>query len=539
MLKLRHKIALEQKLADLKLRFFTNVSHELRTPLTLILNPIEQIAKKEKLSPEGTAYLGVAQKNANRMIRFVNQLLDLRKVESNKATLVLSRVEVVSFIKTVSDHFIEAIRNKRIRFEIIADHTELFAWIDAEKLDVIIYNLLGNAIKFTPEGKAIKILIQSHPEEESFSIAVHDQGPGIDNTQLKNIFDLFYEGGQSSTRELKGSGIGLALCKEFVHLHGGEIWATNNEDAGLTVSFKLKTDRKHFNGHETSFSDTPIKSLNGKPAEQQVLPLPVNAHTSKGSESPLVLLVEDNEELRMFLKSQLSEYYTVEVACDGKEGLAKANELFPDLIVSDIMMPVMDGIEMLDKVKNDINTSHIPVVLLSAKYSIESQIEGLNYGADYYITKPFNNEFLIASIDNLLRQRKKLFEALIQRKQEVDLRPGPIVVTSKDEAFLKQVINVVDEKMAEPEFNIEAVAEMMHMSRTTFYKKFKGLTGMTPVEFVRDMRLQRAKQYLDAGGNNVSEIAYLSGFASPKYFSTCFREKYHISPSDYLKLKVS
>ncbi|HEX2629814.1 MAG TPA: helix-turn-helix domain-containing protein, partial [Chitinophagaceae bacterium] len=205
----------------------------------------------------------------------------------------------------------------------------------------------------------------------------------------------------------------------------------------------------------------------------------------------------------------------------------------------DIMMPVMDGIQMLDHIKNDISTSHIPVVLLSAKYSIESQIEGLRYGADYYITKPFNSEFLLVSINNLLRQRKKLFESFVQQKKMPDLGPSPIVVTSKDEIFLKDVVAIVEEKMADPDFNIDTVAETVAMSRTTFYKKFKSLTGLAPVEFVRDMRLQRAKQYLDAGGNNISEVAYLSGFSNPKYFSTCFREKFNITPSEYLKSKVS
>ena len=193
---------------------------------------------------------------------------------------------------------------------------------------------------------------------------------------------------------------------------------------------------------------------------------------------------------------------------------------------------------MLDKIKNDVSTSHIPVVLLSAKYSIESQIEGLKYGADYYITKPFNNEFLVASIDNLLRLRKKLFESLVEKKKSVALSPEPIVITSKDETFLKDVIKVVEDKMADTGFNIDAVAESMAMGRTTFYKKFKSLTSLTPVEFVRDMRLQRAKQYLDAGGINVSEIAYTVGFSNPKYFSTCFREKYHVSPTDYQRSRA-
>lgn len=539
MTRLRHKVIVEQKLAALKLNFFTNVSHELRTPLTLIVNPLEQLSQKEKLSPKGMAHLEVARKNANRMVRFINQLLDLRKVQSDKATLQISRIELVSFIKKVCDHFTEAAASKQIKLEILSEQEELLTWLDADKLDVVIYNLLGNALKFTPEGKAIKVLIRSIPEENSFSIVVHDQGPGVKKEMLEEIFELFNEGDHSGERAFKGSGIGLALCREFVHLHGGTIWAENNEDGGLIVTVKMNVGLNDSKKDVTFVTDAP---KNGgityeTPIGQQILALPSSNTLSEGHEAPLVLLVEDNAELRLFLQNQLSEFYRVEVAKDGKEGWQKAVSLLPELIVSDIMMPVMDGIQMLDKIKNDITTSHIPVVLLSAKYSIESQIEGLKYGADYYITKPFNNEFLIASINNLLRQRKKLFESLIQKKS-IPLSPGTVVVTSKDEIFLKDVIRTVEEKMADPEFNIETVAETIRMSRTTFYKKFKCLTGLAPVEFVSEMRLQRARQYLDAGGNNVSEVAYLVGFANPKYFSTCFKEKYQVSPSDYLKSKL-
>jgi YesN/AraC family two-component response regulator len=274
-----------------------------------------------------------------------------------------------------------------------------------------------------------------------------------------------------------------------------------------------------------------------KPIEQQLLSQIAGNGSSQNQEAPLVLLVEDNDELRNFIKTQLGEHYRVETARDGEEGLQKSIALIPDLIVSDIMMPKMDGLQMLDKIKNDVNTSHIPVVLLSARYSIESQIEGLRYGADHYITKPFNNEFLIASIDNLLQQRKKLFEALVEKKKTIDLSPEPLVITSKDETFLKDVIKVVEAKMEDPDFNIDSVAETMALSRTNFYKKFKSLTTLTPMEFVRDMRLQRAKQYLDAGGHNISEVAYLTGFSNPKYFSTVFKEKYHVSPTDYVKSK--
>jgi signal transduction histidine kinase/ligand-binding sensor domain-containing protein/DNA-binding response OmpR family regulator len=539
MIRLRNKVVIEQKLAALKLNFFTNISHELRTPLTLIVNPLEQLSKKEKLSPEGSSYVDVARKNAERMVRFINQLLDLRKVQSDKATLRVSRVEIITFVKKIADHFTEAARSKRIKLELSSDQKELFAWVDAEKLDVVIYNLLGNALKFTPEGKSISLMIGSFPNENSFFISVYDQGPGVDEGKLEEIFELFHEVDQINNRQLKGSGIGLALSREFVNLHGGKISAENNNEGGLTVTVVLKLGSDHFKMDNTSFVEMPKTSIaEQRPIEQQILPQPVYTSAPKDHESPSVLLVEDNDELRAFLAGQLREYYQVETAKDGQEGYEKAVSLIPDLIVSDIMMPIMDGIQMLDKVKNDVNTSHIPVVLLSAKYSVESQIEGLQYGADYYITKPFNTEFLIASINNLVRQRKKLFQALVKKNTTVELGPEAIVVTSKDETFLKDVIKVVETKMADAEFNIDLVAETLAMSRTTFYKKFKSLTGFAPVEFVRDMRLQRAKQYLDAGGSNISEVAYLSGFSNPKYFSTCFKEKYHVSPSDYQKAKA-
>ncbi|HVG41008.1 MAG TPA: two-component regulator propeller domain-containing protein, partial [Chitinophagaceae bacterium] len=386
MIHLRNKIAIEQKLAALKLNFFTNVSHELRTPLTLIVNPLEQLSKKENLSPEGASYVDVARKNAARMVRFINQLLDLRKVQSDKATLHISRVEMIMYVKKICDHFTEAARSKRIKLEISSDQKELITWVDAEKMDVVIYNLIGNALKFTPEGKIIEVNIISIPEEHSFSIAIYDQGPGVDKKKLEEIFELFHQGDQPTERDKKGTGIGLALSKEFVNLHGGKIWAVNNEDGGLTVTVKLKKGAEHYKKDEVSFVDMPkISIAQERPIEHVLLPQPLYASSPKNHQAPLVLLVEDNDELRTFLKGQLSEFYRVETAKDGQEGFVKAIDFIPELIVSDIMMPVMDGIQLLDKLKNDINTSHIPVVLLSAKYSIESQIEGLKYGADYYI----------------------------------------------------------------------------------------------------------------------------------------------------------
>jgi signal transduction histidine kinase/ligand-binding sensor domain-containing protein/CheY-like chemotaxis protein/AraC-like DNA-binding protein len=536
MLKLRHRIAVEQKMADLKVSFFTNVSHELRTPLTLILNPIEEIYNKESLSHQGNEHIHVVRKNAKRMVRFINQLLDLRKVQSGKATLKLSQVDIVSFLKKISEYFTDVAREKHIDLQITVCCDVILVWIDVEKIDVVIYNLLANAFKFSPANKKIRVSITQSTADAPVSIEISDQGQGVPENKLQDIFELYYEGDHNESKNLKGTGIGLALSKELVELHQGKISAKNNSDKGLTVSIELKTGKEHFADTDVVFVDVPEVPHEFEEAMEgmllQTIHHPKHQHAA---DVPLVLLVEDNSDLRIFLATQLSDFYRVEVAENGEEGLNKAINLLPDLVLSDVMMPKMDGIQMLDELKNNILTSHIPVVLLSAKFSVESQIEGLKYGADYYITKPFDNGFLLASIENLIRQRKKIFDTILNGKKTIALNPAEIVITSHDEIFLKKIIKIVEERMADPEFNIESVSEAVNLSRSAFYKKFKSLTNIAPVEFVREMRLKRARQMLDAGENNMTEIAYAVGFNNSRYFSTCFKELYHMSPTDYLK----
>ncbi len=537
-LKLRHRIAVEHKLAELKMSFFTNVSHELRTPLTLIINPIEQIFKKENLSAEGRQDIDVVRKNANRMIRFINQLLELRKTESGKANLRVSQVELIALVKNVGEYFIETAREKSIKLQIDAEANFLNAWVDAEKLDTILYNVLANAFKFSPSDTTIKIGICELKASGKIQIQVTDQGPGVDKNKLKDIFELYYEGGNTD-RNIKGTGIGLALSKELMKLQHGDIVATNNPAGGLTITIILNTGKAHFAGTDIVFAEEPVVPAGVEMAIQQLFLSENNSsdiETTVVKEGPLVLLVEDNADLRNFLKRQLNEIYRVETACDGEDGLEKALKLLPDLVISDVMMPKMNGIQLLDQLKHHVNTSHIPVILLTAKFSVENQIEGLKYGADYYITKPFHNDFLFEAVKNLLDQRRKLFEHFVQDgKKRIELKPSEINITSKDEEFLKDVIRIVEEGMPDTEFNIDDVAEKIGMARSTFFKKFKSLTDQAPVEFVRDMRLQRARQYLDAGETNIAIIAYTVGFNNAKYFSTCFREKYKTTPSEYLK----
>ena len=538
MIRLRNKVVVEHKLTELKLGFFTNISHELKTPLTLIVSPLQEIERNENLSAKGRDYINVVNKNTGRMIRFINQLLDFRKAQSGKMRLRVSEVEIVTLIRKISQYFTELAHEKDIEMHIVADVDELYAWIDEEKIDIVVYNLLSNAFKFSPRNSAIRIEISYTQGDEYFYITVADQGCGVPKDKLDDIFELYYESDKTNGSNLNGTGIGLALAKELVVSHNGTISATNNPDAGMSFILRLQTGKEHFTTLDVDFV-APVFETKHVPAPITVdnvveqVDNAANPHTAETK--PLVLVVEDNSDLRRFLCGQLEPYYQVNGAADGAEGLQMATNLMPELIISDVMMPNMDGIEMLNRLKNDVTTSHIPVILLTAKSSVENQIQGLKYGADFYITKPFHTDFILASVESLIKRRKQLFEDMLRAKNLVQLSPGEILITSKDETLLKETIRIVEENLADPEFNIDNVASSVGLGRTTFYKKLKSLTGLAPVEFVRDMRLKRAKQLLDAGEHTISEIAYMIGFNSSGYFSTCFKEQYKTSPTEYLR----
>ncbi len=531
MLRLRQRIAVEKRLTDLKLRFYTNISHELRTPLSLIQGPVDAIATTETLSGTGRSHISVVRKNAARMSRFINQLLDLGKVQSGKAMLYICQVEMAVLARQVTEYFSEALRAKKMHVNITAKN--LYAWVDAEKMETVLYNLLANALKFSPDGSIITINVKQGKMADDLVIEVCDEGPGVAADELEDIFELYYEGSSTQRQFLKGTGIGLSLSKELIDLHHGKLYAKNNPDKGLTVVIELKTGKDHFAPGEATISLKEYTSPDDHEPVQQATPPPVPVVDST-AERQLVLLVEDNVELSDFVSQQLQALYRVEVASNGRQGLDKALALLPDLVVSDIMMPVMDGINMLDHLKKDPVTSHIPVVLLTAKYDVESQLEGLQYGADYYITKPFNTDILKAAINNLLEQRRKLFYYLQDQTKETP-KLSPPLITTHDENFLKEVISFVETGMQETDFEIDAIATSVAMSRSAFYKKFKSLTNMAPVEFLNEMRLKKAKQLFDQGETNISDVSFAVGFNSPKYFSTSFRKYYQCSPSEYLK----
>lgn len=526
MLTLKNRIEVEKRVAALKMAFFTNVSHELRTPLTLILSPVKQLLNDESLSGEGQQYVSMIQRNAVRMESFVNQLLDLRKIQENKFNLSFQSVHLIMLLQEIMESFQPLANERAMRLTGSFPTDKLFIEADGDQIETIFFNIISNAFKYSPNGTAVTVTVEEILKQDEIAVSISDQGKGVREENLKNIFELFYIDSPTETTQEKGSGIGLALTKKLVDLHHGHIAAYNNVDCGLTVQVTLP---KAQGGTQEGLSKPP------PPAEEDV-PVPIVELTpeEERSEKPMVLIVEDNEDLVSFLTLQLQNHYEVLSAEDGWMGLKLTKEHLPDLIISDIMMPNMDGITMLSKIRENPSICHIPMVLLSAKHAIESQIEGMKYGADYYITKPFDIEFLLSSINNLLRRRTQFFETLV-KKREVVLKPSDLILTDMDEQFLQDVVKVVEEKMSDPEFNIDMVADQLNLGRSTFYKKFKSLTKLTPVEFVRDMRLQRAHQLLNDNLESVSQVAYIVGFNNPKYFSTCFKEKYGVSPKEFSK----
>lgn len=539
MIRLRNKLTVEQKLTEVKLAFFTNISHELRTPLTLISSPLEELAHTENLSEKGQTYFKIINRNVNRMIRFTNQLLDFRKVQSGKMPVEILETDLVALSNEVAGFFTAIAEEKNINLQVQNNQQKIFAWVDAEKIEIILYNLLSNAFKFSPNGSSIVLSVEQLLEHELINVKVADEGRGVAQEHLEDIFEIYHEEHHSKDPHLKGTGIGLALARGMAQSHKGKLWAELNTTGGLTFVLQLQAGHEHFNKEELGFAKSSadiIKQVN-YPTNLQIPAVPTARETDV--HPAVILIAEDNPDLRSFLENKLNSFYQVLTAADGAEGLKIAQTVSPDLIISDIVMPNMDGIQLLDAVKHNPAISHIPVILLTAKSSVESRIRGLKYGADIYLTKPFQNELLLASIENLLTSRRHLFErfagAVKQPAADEAGENAIPITTSKDQEFLKEVIRIVEEKLGDQSFNIDEVASAMGMGRTTFYKKLKGLSSLSPVEFVRELRLKRSKQLLDTGEYTVSEAGYMAGFNSLAYFSTCFKEKYQTSPSAYLK----
>ncbi len=536
--KLRTQFLLEkereetQRLHDLdlmKIKFFTNVSHEFRTPLSLIMAPVDRIAKQVS-DPDVKNQLQLVNRNAKRLLNLVNQLLDFRKMEYQELKLHKRPGDIITFIKDLSYSFTDVAEQKGIRFVFDTEVEDFYTNFDHDKIERILFNLLSNAYKFTHAGGQVSVLLSADISAEDRSgklvIKVIDTGIGIERDKLQRIFEPFFQNNLPGSMLNQGSGIGLSITKEFVALHAGELQVESdfNQGSCFTVILPLPLlDR-------TTFTDTLVSLPHSVDAFEITARKKQPAKDSRDTKKPTVLLVEDNEDFRFYLKENLKDSFNIIEAEDGKKGWQKALAQHPNLIVSDITMPEMNGIDLCLKIKSDKRTSHIPVILLTAVSGEEEQLKGLGTGASDYMTKPFNFEILVSRIKNILSQQEYMRKTY---QKQVDAKPTELHVDSPDELFIKKVLGLIDTNIPNPNFSVEELSSDMFVSRYTLYKKILQMTGKTPNELVRQMRLKRAAQLLETGHLTISQIANKVGFKSQKYFVKTFKAEFNTIPSKY------
>ncbi|NOX18388.1 MAG: response regulator [Chlorobi bacterium] len=533
-----------KEMDKLKSRFFANISHEFRTPLTLIIDPVDQMISG-KFKGDLKAQYGMINRNARKLLGLINQLLCLSKLESGAMTLNAVRRDIVPILKGVLNSFESSANAKNIKFEFISKRNTIKLNFDVNKMEQIIVNLISNAIKFTPAGGKISVAVNDS-ENNFVRISVKDDGVGIPEDRIENIFDRFFQVDSSQARKYEGTGIGLALTKELVELHRGTISVKSRIDKGSEFIFDIPTNLPASENPEEfreasadyvaqGIIDAEIYERGKKTAEAEVKKI---RKLKKEKTISKILIVEDNNDVRNYLKSYLEDDYEITEAFNGAEGIKAAVNEIPDLIVSDVMMPILDGYELCENLKKDMRTSHIPIILLTAKAEDIDKITGLKTGADDYLIKPFNSEELLTRINNLIEQRKKLQE---KYKKEISFSFNAAdpddESLSVDERFLKKAFAIIETNIAESAFSVDDFSKELFMSRVNLYRKLKALINQTPSEFIRTVRLKRAAQLLKQNAGNITEITFQTGFTSTAYFSKRFREQYGLTPSEFLKKK--
>jgi signal transduction histidine kinase/DNA-binding response OmpR family regulator len=537
-----------QEMDRVKSRFFANISHEFRTPLTLIMGPMEQMLI-DSSDQKQKEQLDLMLSNSQRLLTLISQLLDLSRFDSREMKLKAAQENVIPVLKGIVASFQPLIEKKQIEFKLNCRDETVYLYFNREQLEEIMSNLLINAAKFTPYGGKIVVSITKILPEENetqfpggfLQISVRDSGIGIPKDQLAHIFDRFYQAEIQQTQ--KGFGIGLALTKELICLHHGDIDVTSQEGQGTEFLIRLPLGAEHLSPQDMI---DPSESKTSPPLpgdvaarylsrEIQGAEEPIEEKTEKatgtGTQKTVILVVEDNVEMRKYIRGPLETEYHVIEAANGQIGIDLAKDVVPDLVISDIMMPTADGYQLCHALKNDINTSHIPIILLTAKASEQSIIRGLETGADDYITKPFNTKILLTRIKNLIELRRQL-QLKIQRQKM--LLPAEIPISSMDETFLKEFQEIVEKKLSDPDFTVDLLCKKLCIGRTNLFKKVEALTGETPKQFIQSYRLERAYQLLKANFGNVTEVAFEVGFSSTAYFTKCFKEKYQCLPSTVL-----
>ena len=514
------KRRIEEEANKAKLQFFTNISHELRTPLTLIADPVNYIIHDDNLNSQQRSMLQIVQRNVLVLTQLVSEILDFRKVQNGKMELRLSDFNLAESMKQWIKLFSVSAQKKHIAISMDAPDTIMLR-ADQDKIERICYNLLSNALKYTSEGG--EITLTAKEEGGRVMISVADNGCGISSDELPYIFDRFYQAKNAG----RGTGIGLAIVKAFTELHHGEVSATSIEGKGSTFTIHIPVRQK---GEVTNQPTEKIEQL-VEPSSAEEVPNQAR-HIDEliqpyQTDKPEVLIIDDNIDIRTYLRSVLSEKYNVSEAADGKVGLELARKIVPDIVLSDIMMPVMDGLAFCQQLKTDKAISHIPVILLTARSLDEQRAEGYEHGADAYLSKPFSLRLLLSRIDNLIESRKKLNQTWSKGVEDDEIGN---ISNEIDKSFLKQLRKIIQENLANSDLSVEQIGDEIGLSRVQLYRKVKALTGYSPVEIVRKARLTRARHLLQTTERTVSEVAYAVGFSTPSYFSKCYKDEFGENP---------
>ena len=526
-----------ERMTQTQLQFFTNVSHELRTPLTLIAGPAEQLLEDGSIRGQHRSMLQMIQRNTRILIQLVGEILDFRKVQNNKATLRLNRFALSDELSTWAEDFRAAAARRKITIVVAAsgstdtstantDGSMIIA--DRDKIEHVYFNLMSNALKYTPEGGSITTTVEHAAQH--FTITVNDTGKGIDPKELPHLFERFYQAQGS----IGGTGIGLSLVKAYVDMHHGTIEAQSEPGKGTSFVVTLPDTQPGYDPANDQKAAPRVEDKNLIDDNYVSVDIDANAAADRitnaedfDSERPLVLIIDDNNGMRAYLRSILKDKYNVSEAADGKQGLEKACREIPKLVICDVMMPVMDGLEFTRQLKQNMATSHIPVILLTARSLSEQREEGYGTGADSYLTKPFSGSVLLARVDNLLRNRTMLRSLFSGDKKE---EAAEEQLGSRDQTFINRLRDSIRQNMGDSDFTVERLGEELGLSRVQLYRKVKALTGQTPVDLLKKARLERARLLVEKTDKSISEIAYEVGFTAPSYFNKCFKDEFGVSP---------
>ena len=519
-----------EQMTKTQLQFFTNVSHELRTPLTLISGPVEQLLEDSSVHGTQRSMLEMVQRNTRILIQLVGEILDFRKVQNNKATLHLNHFALQNELRTWADDFRAVASRRKIKIEVDTSAVETEAMIiaDRDKLEHIYFNLMSNSLKYTPEGGTIKTSLEH--KDGFYTMRVSDTGKGISADELPRLFERFYQ----AKGAIGGTGIGLSLVKAYVDMHQGDVHAESEHGKGTTFVVRIPETQTEYDAEKDQPATSQATDRNmvddsyvSTDTHAEALAERITNAEDFDNDRPLVLIIDDNNGMRAYLRSLLADKYNVAEATDGKMGLEMAHRYIPQLVVCDVMMPVMDGMEFTAKLKEDTATSHIPVILLTARSLQEQREEGYAKGADSYLTKPFSGSVLLARVDNLLRSRTMLRSIFSGGSQEAEDEER---LGLQDQNFVARLREIIKNNLANSDFSIERLGEEIGLSRVQLYRKVKALTGQTPVELLRKARLVKARRMVELTDKAVSEIAYEVGFTSPSYFNKCFKDEFGVSP---------